>query len=972
MVVVVVAHDPGEWFEETLNSLAAQTYTNLSVLVIDAASAEPLERRVAAILPGAHQRRLEHNPGFGPACNEVMAAVRGAAFYLLCHDDVALEPDAVRLMVEEAFRANAGIVGPKLVRWDQPEYLLSLGMGADRFGQPSPLVERGELDQSQHDSMREVFFVPGAATLIRADLYAALDGFDPLMDLHGEDLDICWRAHVAGARVVVAPGARVAHMEALGVRRPRDDRRRYQLRHRMRSVRKCTGRWRRWWVTVQTALLNLIEAVYALFTGRLGHLRDLVGSWWWNFRHGSDLRARRRELARMRSNSDADLRRMQVSGSARLRAFMRRKLAGGDEHLVRGGATGRVTERLRASTSRATIIVWALVAVVLALGSRGLATGELTAVGDFVAFPEGAGGIWDAWFSAERSVGLDQTGPAPPALGLFWLVSVLVGGATDLARTVLVLAALPLGVLGAWRLATPLRSRRARIVALLAFVANPLIYNAIAQGRWAGLVLCGLSPWILLHLAKASRIAPFDGAGGSAPRPAIHHIVAVGVLVAIGTLWVPATGLMVVAISLALVVGGLAAGVVAGAWRLLLTGLGGAVLGAVLCAPWTVSLITSQDSAALLGPALGGVPDISTGSLLRFETGPIGASPLSWALLAAGVLGLLIGRQWRLGWAARAWGVVLFSWGSVLALEVAHPQVIPAELLPTPEVLLAAGVAALAMTAAMSMASFEADLPGYRFGWRQMVSLLAAGGLLVALVPIAASAFGGRWELPEREFNEKLGFVVEERAETPFRVVWLGEADTLPLAGWKLDAPSLTGDAVTLMYASTDQALPGPEALWPGAESAATGELGEALAFAAEGGTSRLGEMLAPMGVRYLMVPERLAPDADGESPDTGESEDLELARRPVASAPDAVAPVVDSLQRQLDLSSIPVGGDLRVFENAAWESDRGVPGERESVETTDRAAALATPVMWLVAIGYLLRTRVSRDERIVLSERSE
>ena len=98
-------------------------------------------------------------------------------------------------------------------------------------------VERGELDQEQHDAVRDVFYVPGAATLVRADLFTALGGFDPGIELLGEDLDLSWRAHVVGARVLVAPGARIAHLEALGQRRPVDDRRRLQMRHRLRTSR---------------------------------------------------------------------------------------------------------------------------------------------------------------------------------------------------------------------------------------------------------------------------------------------------------------------------------------------------------------------------------------------------------------------------------------------------------------------------------------------------------------------------------------------------------------------------------------------------------------------------------------------------------------------------------------------------------------------------------------------------------------
>lgn len=961
VVAVVVAHDPGEWFESTLRSIRDQTYANLSLLVIDAGSEQPLASRVAAVVPDAHERRLETNPGFGPACNEVLHAVRGAAFYLICHDDIALEPDAVRIMVEEAFRANAGIVGPKVVRWDDPERLLALGMGVDRFGQPSPTVERGELDQAQHDSLREVFAIPGAATLVRADLFAALGGFDPGIDFHGEDLDLCWRAHVVGARVVVAPMARVAHLEALGLRRPVDDRRRRQLRHRLRSLRICTTRWRRWAILVQAAVLTVLEGVYALAGGRLRHIADLVGAWSWNLRRGGEIRRRRKELAAVRAVPESQIRALQSSGSARLRSFLARKLAGGEENLVGRGASGRVTQRLRAGTTRATVAAWGLAALVLLLGSRGLIGSTLPAVGDFVAFPAGPGALAEAWFSTERPVGLGASGPAPPGLGLFWFASVFSFGATGLARTALILAALPVGALGAWRLARPIASRRARIAALLVFVANPLTYNALAQGRWPGLVLCALFPWMLLQLAKASRLDPYGS-----DRPLAHHVVALGVLVALATLWIPAAAGVVLAVALALVVGGALVGAFAGAWRLLVAGVAGSALGVLLCAPWTLSWFGASDPSVLLGSALGGVVDLDPGSLLRFETGPIGSSPLSWALLAAGSLALFIGRGWRLAWAARAWAVLLAAWGAVLALG----EVAPGSIAPTPEVLLAPAVAALALTAAMSMAAFEADLPGYRFGWRQLASVVAAAGVVLALVPILASTVGGRWELPDRDFNEKLGFVAEERAEDPFLVLWLGEADTVPAAGWELDAPSLTGDATTLVYATTDDAVAGPEQLWAGPASDETTELGDALAFAADGGTSRLGSLLAPMGVRYVVVPEGLAPGSQ-EVVTEDDALDVELERRPVEAAPDAVAPLVDALARQLDLSSIPVGGDLRVFANAEWSAGDGdgAVSERADATTADRLLTLLTPALWLLALGYLVRTSVKREQGPALTD---
>ena len=124
--------------------------------------------------------------------------VDGADYFLLCHDDVALFPDAVHLLVEEAFRSNAGIVSPKVVSWDDPERLVHVGMAVDKGGSVVDRVQPSEIDHGQHDAVRDVFVAPGGATLVRADLFEELGGFDTAIVAMGEDLDLCWRAQVVG------------------------------------------------------------------------------------------------------------------------------------------------------------------------------------------------------------------------------------------------------------------------------------------------------------------------------------------------------------------------------------------------------------------------------------------------------------------------------------------------------------------------------------------------------------------------------------------------------------------------------------------------------------------------------------------------------------------------------------------------------------------------------------------------------
>ena len=180
-----------------------------------------IEARITAAFPRRSSDRPRVNPGFGAVANEVLRLVEGEnGLFLICHDDIAMDPDALRLMVEELYRSNAGAVGPKLVDWVDPDVLQSVGMGMDRFGEIDHSIELGEVDQEQHDGVRDVFVCRARACSIRADLFRELGGFDETLSFHGEDVELCWRIHHSGARVVVAPSARVRHREELQRRRP--------------------------------------------------------------------------------------------------------------------------------------------------------------------------------------------------------------------------------------------------------------------------------------------------------------------------------------------------------------------------------------------------------------------------------------------------------------------------------------------------------------------------------------------------------------------------------------------------------------------------------------------------------------------------------------------------------------------------------------------------------------------------------
>src|SRR5271167_2125130 len=338
VVAVVVTTDPGPWLEETLSSLAAQDYEEMSVLVLSTAEDESeVTERVARVFPDAFVRQLPGRPGYAAASNEALGMVEGAAFFLLCHDDVALDPDAVHKLVEESFRSNAGVVSPKFVNWDDPRLLLHVGMTCDKTGAVVDRILEGEVDHGQHDAVRDVFVAPSGFILVRADLFRELNGFDAGIVAMGEDLDLSWRSQVAGSRVVVAPDARVRHREAVAggleplLAAAGEPKGRHPLtlqslqrRHEMRAVLKCYTRLSLLRVLPQAALLAIGEFFVARLARDRDQARAVRGAWRWNFRRLTELSVLRGELAEHRLFPDAEVRRLQVRGSARLSSYFSR------------------------------------------------------------------------------------------------------------------------------------------------------------------------------------------------------------------------------------------------------------------------------------------------------------------------------------------------------------------------------------------------------------------------------------------------------------------------------------------------------------------------------------------------------------------------------------------------------------------------------------------------------------------------
>ena len=149
---------------------------------------------------------------------------------------------------------------------------------------------------------QDIAYASGAAFAIRRDLFRELGGFTEKLFLYQEDLELSWRAHLNGLRVLVVPEADVLHDYVL--ERPGRQKEYYLERNRLIVVLSAFSRRL---LLLLAPVLLAVEAGIVLVAWRQGWLREKARGWAWLVRNRAWLTAHRRETQALRRVGDREL-----------------------------------------------------------------------------------------------------------------------------------------------------------------------------------------------------------------------------------------------------------------------------------------------------------------------------------------------------------------------------------------------------------------------------------------------------------------------------------------------------------------------------------------------------------------------------------------------------------------------------------------------------------------------------------------
>ncbi len=208
---IVIPNWNGARFLPTcLDALKKQTYPHVEVIVVDNASSDGSQDLLKRDYAWVKLVDLPENRGFTGACNAGIHAAQGE-FIALLNNDTEADPGWVAAVVDAFQRyPDIGSVASKMLLFDQRDHIHTAG---DFFTRDGRAGNRGvwQADGGQFDREEYVFSACGGSSVYRRALLDQVGLLDDDFFFSLEDVDLGWRAQLAGWRCLYTPAAIVYH-----------------------------------------------------------------------------------------------------------------------------------------------------------------------------------------------------------------------------------------------------------------------------------------------------------------------------------------------------------------------------------------------------------------------------------------------------------------------------------------------------------------------------------------------------------------------------------------------------------------------------------------------------------------------------------------------------------------------------------------------------------------------------------------
>ena len=208
LVSVIVSNYNGrKYLAGCFQSLREQSYPTIELILSDDASSDGSVDLIRADFPEVKISINKKNSGLSVTSNQGALVAQGEYLFFFNNDTIAF-PDLISNLVAALESEDAaGMAYPVPIpfdpnrdqEWEQEHTRRFMACGTNIYGYPCRALTADKI------------FYPDAGIFIRRSIFEEVGGFDDDFFLYGEDIDISWRVHLLGYKIVYVDAARFRH-----------------------------------------------------------------------------------------------------------------------------------------------------------------------------------------------------------------------------------------------------------------------------------------------------------------------------------------------------------------------------------------------------------------------------------------------------------------------------------------------------------------------------------------------------------------------------------------------------------------------------------------------------------------------------------------------------------------------------------------------------------------------------------------
>jgi glycosyltransferase involved in cell wall biosynthesis len=318
--VILVNWNGRKWLKDCLDSLAAQAFRDFEIILVDNASTDGSAAYVKEFYPRVQLIESPENLGFGRGNNLGARAAKGDVLFLL-NNDTSFGPELLGSLLEFRKRTGLNICGPRILDYDGNDIYQGRQVTIDATG----CIGWGHA----------TFYIEGSALLIGREEFFGLGAFDEAYFMYSEDIDLCWRAHLAGMRVGICAEATMKHFcggssdkSVIGIGGDAGTKkrhvvpvfRRYEVeKNNLRNILKNYQLPNLIWVVPIFLLQDFAESMLYLFTGNWRMFGLIWKAIYWNAANFESTLEARRAVSLIRRRGDWSVLRLMTPFPNKLR-----------------------------------------------------------------------------------------------------------------------------------------------------------------------------------------------------------------------------------------------------------------------------------------------------------------------------------------------------------------------------------------------------------------------------------------------------------------------------------------------------------------------------------------------------------------------------------------------------------------------------------------------------------------------------